>query len=42
MSEKSKRYPLIESEVKAVLNHLSGRNLQAADTAASFFFIGLD
>jgi acyl carrier protein len=39
---KSNRYPLIEGEVKAVLKNLSGRDLKAADTSASFFDLGFD
>jgi iturin family lipopeptide synthetase A len=42
MSEKSKRYPLIEAEVKAVLKNLSGRDLQGADASATFFDLGFD
>jgi natural product biosynthesis luciferase-like monooxygenase protein len=42
MSEKSKRYPVIEGEVIAVLNHLSGRDLKGADSSASFFDLGFD
>jgi iturin family lipopeptide synthetase A len=39
---KSTRYPLIEGEVKAVLKNLSGRDLKAADTSATFFDLGFD
>jgi natural product biosynthesis luciferase-like monooxygenase protein len=42
MSEKSKRYPVIEGEVRAILNNLSGRDLKGADTTASFFDLGFD
>jgi glutamate-1-semialdehyde aminotransferase/acyl carrier protein len=42
MSEKSIRYPLIESEVKSVLKDLSGRDLNGIDTSATFFDLGFD
>ena len=42
MSEHSTRYPQIESEVKAVLKNLSGRNLDGIDTSATFFDLGFD
>src|SRR5476651_1404637 len=38
----SARYPLIEAEVKSVLKNLSGRNLDAIDTSATFFDLGFD
>jgi glutamate-1-semialdehyde aminotransferase/acyl carrier protein len=42
MSNLSPRYPLIESEVTAVLKNLSGRDLAGIDTSASFFDLGFD
>ncbi len=42
MSEKSARYPVIESEVKGVLKNLSGRDLSGIDTSATFFDLGFD
>jgi natural product biosynthesis luciferase-like monooxygenase protein len=38
----SARYPQIQGEVKAALRNLSGRDLTAADTSATFFDLGFD
>ena len=42
MSEKSTRYPLIEGEVRGVLENLSGRDLKNVDTSVSFFDLGFE
>src|ERR1700761_8047888 len=38
----SARYPVIEAEVKSILQYLSGHSLDGVNTAASFFDLGFD
>jgi acyl carrier protein len=38
----SQRYPVIEAEVKTILQYLSGHSLKDVNTSASFFDLGFD
>jgi natural product biosynthesis luciferase-like monooxygenase protein len=42
MSTPSSRFPFLESEVRAVIQNLSGRELSGADAQATFFDLGFD